>query len=128
MTNISRRRMLKGTAATMVGAALVEGAAPRADASAGGCTTPTTKDFPKVGGNLGNQNYTSLDGIHRGNLKRLRAAWVNRIEGGLTTGNNQSTAVAVDGVLFIESALGNVFAVDGATGQTKWTYTQTRGA
>ena len=60
------------------------------------------------------------DGIHRGNIRRLGGAWVNRIEGGLTTGTNQSTAVAVDGVLYIESALGNVIAVDGATGVTKW--------
>jgi PQQ-dependent dehydrogenase (methanol/ethanol family) len=88
---------------------------------------PAGRDFPKVGGNLGNQNYTSLAGIRRDNVKRLRGAWVNRIEGGLTTGNNQSTAVAVDGVLYIESALGNVLAVDGATGRTKWKYTQTRG-
>src|SRR6185312_10190070 len=75
----------------------------------------------------GNQNYTALDRIHHGNIRRLGAAWVNRIEGGLTTGTNQSTAVAVDGVLYIESALGNVHAVDGATGVTKWTYHQTRG-
>ena len=31
-------------------------------------------------------------------------------------------------MLYIESALGNVFAVDGATGVTKWVYRQTRGA
>ena len=35
--------------------------------------------------------------------------------------------MAVDGVLYIESALGNVIAVDGVTGQTKWRYDQTRG-
>src|SRR6266545_1064027 len=127
MTKISRRDALKGAAATVVGATLAEGIATGAGASSSRCTTPTAQDFPKVGGNLGNQNYTSLDRIHRGNIGRLRGAWVNRIEGGITTGNNQSTAVAVDGVLYIESALGNVFAVDGATGQTKWKYTQTRG-
>src|SRR6185436_9342986 len=91
------------------------------------CGTPGGRDFPKVGGNLGNQNYSGLDDIHRGNIRRLGAAWVNRIEGGITTGTNQSTAVAVDGVLYIESAFGNVVAVDGATGATKWKYTQTRG-
>src|SRR6266496_2735021 len=74
-------------------------------------TTPGGRDFPKVGGNLGNQNYSALDGIHRGNVRKLGATWVNRIEGGLTTGTNQSTAVAVDG----------------ASGVTKWEYRQTRG-
>jgi PQQ-dependent dehydrogenase (methanol/ethanol family) len=130
MTKIQRRDLLKGAAATAVGAAIVSGNPSRADAVPAPvrCDTPGGKDFPKVGGNLGNQNYSSLGGIHRGNIQRLGAAWVNRIEGGLTTGTNQSTAVAVDGVLYIESALGNVFAVDGATGVTKWVYRQTRGS
>ena len=30
-------------------------------------------------------------------------------------------------MLYIESALGNVIAVDGVTGATKWRYDQTRG-
>jgi PQQ-dependent dehydrogenase (methanol/ethanol family) len=141
MGKIQRRDLIKGAAATAVGAALVpalpgqSGAAVGAAAAAdpqgvparSRCDTPGGKDFAKVGGNLGNQNYTALRGIHPGNIRRLGAAWVNRIEGGLNTGTNQSTAVAVDGVLYIESALGNVFAVDGATGTTKWVYRQTRG-
>jgi PQQ-dependent dehydrogenase (methanol/ethanol family) len=128
MAKIQRRDMLKGTAVTAVGAALAPGlAAPASAAALSRCDTPGRANFPKVGGNLGNQNFTALGGIHHGNVKRLGAAWVNRIEGGLTTGTNQSTAVAVDGVLYIESALGNVFAVDGATGVTKWVYRQTRG-
>ncbi|HEX5541028.1 MAG TPA: PQQ-binding-like beta-propeller repeat protein [Micromonospora sp.] len=89
--------------------------------------TPGDKDFPKVSGNLGNQNYTALGDIHHGNVHQLNGAWYNRIEGGLETGTNQSTPVAVNGVLFIESALGNVIAVDGRTGVTKWRYEQTRG-
>ncbi len=135
MAKIQRRELIKGAAATAVGAALTQGLPTRADAapeSAGApavarCTVPGGKDFPKIGGNLGNQNYTRLSRIQPGNVRKLGAAWVNRIEGGLTTGTNQSTAVAVDGVLYIESALGNVHAVDGATGMTKWVYRQTRG-
>ena len=134
MPGIHRRELLKGTAAAAVSAALIEtqaapaGASPAAGPAGAGFSTPGGKDFPKVGGNLGNQNYSALEGIHRGNIRRLGGAWVNRIEGGITTGTNQSTAVAVDGVLYIESAFGNVFAVDGATGVTKWKYTQTRGS
>ena len=33
----------------------------------------------------------------------------------------------VDGTIYIESAFGNVVAVDGKTGATRWKYTQTRG-
>jgi PQQ-dependent dehydrogenase (methanol/ethanol family) len=132
MPRMRRRVVLKGLAATAVGTALVDGSPAQAvpDTRGGApsrCTTPGGRDFPKVGGNLGNQNFSGLGAIHKGNARRLGAAWVNRIEGGLNTGTNQSTAVAVDGVLFIESALGNVIAVDGATGVTKWKYTQTRG-
>src|SRR5215468_6361166 len=133
MPGIHRRELLKGTAAAAVSAALIEtqaapaGASPPAGSTCAGFSTPGGRDFPKVGGNLGNQNYSALEGIHRGNIRRLGGAWVNRIEGGITTGTNQSTAVAVDGVLYIESAFGNVVAVDGATGITKWKYTQTRG-
>jgi PQQ-dependent dehydrogenase (methanol/ethanol family) len=124
---VPRRHVLKGVAAAAVLTQL-PGTAAQAAARPQSCTTPGGKDFPKVGGNYGNQNYSALDDIHQGNVRRLGAAWLNRIEGGLTTGTNQSTTVAVDGVLYIESALGNVIAVDGRTGQTKWRYQQTRGA
>src|SRR5687768_14281723 len=70
------------------------------------CCTPGDEDFPKVGGNLGNQNYSALRQISKARIRKLGAAWINHIEGGLTTGNNQSTPVAVDGTIYIESALG----------------------
>jgi PQQ-dependent dehydrogenase (methanol/ethanol family) len=133
VAHIDRRNLLRGAAAAATGLAISGTPA----AAGGGRTraadldafdTPGDADFPKVGGNLGNQNYTGLRRIGPGNVRRLRGAWTNSIEGGLRTGNSQSTAVAVDGVLYIESALGNVIAVDGATGVTKWRYQQTRGA
>jgi alcohol dehydrogenase (cytochrome c) len=97
-------------------------AAPSA-ADLASCCTAGDKDFPKVGGNLGNQNYSSLSRINLGLVKQLGGAWLNRIEGGLNTGTNQSTTVVVDGVIYIESALGNLIAVDGKTGVTKWKWT-----
>lgn len=87
------------------------------------CCTAGDKDFPKVGGNLGNQNYSRLAQIDKGDVASLGGAWLNRIEGGINTGNNQSTTVVVDGVIYIESAQGNVIAVDGKTGATKWKWT-----
>lgn len=91
------------------------------------CCTPGDKDFPKVGGNLGNQNYSALQQINKGLIRNLGAVWLNRIEGGINSGSNQSTTVAVDGVIYIESTFGHVHAVDGKTGVTKWKYIQTRG-
>src|SRR5690348_11047249 len=55
------------------------------------CCTPGDEDFPKVGGNLGNQNYTALRQINKSRLRRLGATWLNHIEGGITTGTNQGT-------------------------------------
>ncbi|RSZ24215.1 dehydrogenase [Variovorax beijingensis] len=99
---------------------------PASDLSS--CCTAGDKDFPKVGGNLGNQNYSSLHKINKGLVGQLGGAWVNQIEGGMTTGTNQSTTVVVDGVIYIESALGNVIAVDGKTGLTKWKWTTPYGS
>ena len=39
------------------------------------CCTPGDEDFPKVGGNLGNQNYSALRQINKGRIRRLGAAW-----------------------------------------------------
>jgi alcohol dehydrogenase (cytochrome c) len=106
---------------------LAQPAAPAAAADLKSCCTAGDKDFPKVGGNLGNQNYSALRQINKGLVNKLGGAWVNRIEGGLDSGTNQSTTVVVDGVIYIESALGNVIAVDGKTGVTKWKWTTTFG-
>jgi PQQ-dependent dehydrogenase (methanol/ethanol family) len=92
------------------------------------CCAPAQADFPKVGGNLGNQNYSQLARVHRGNVRHLGAAWMTSLEGGAKSGNNQGTAVAVDGVLYIETAQGRVHAVDGRTGAVKWTYDPGRGS
>ena len=54
-------------------------AAPHAAAAdLADCCTPGDKDFPKVGGNLGNQNYSSLAKIDKAQVARLGGAWVNR--------------------------------------------------
>jgi glucose dehydrogenase len=101
-------------------------AAPSANLS--DCCTAGDKDFPKVGGNLGNQNYSSLAKIDKAQIAKLGGAWVNQIEGGMATGNNQSTTVVVDGTIYIESTIGNVIAVDGKTGLTKWKWTTPYGS
>src|SRR5438309_5145634 len=59
-------------------------------ASLTSCCTAGDDDFPKVGGNLGNQNYSSLAQINKGNIRLLGAAWLNNIEGG-PGGDRKST-------------------------------------
>jgi glucose dehydrogenase/plastocyanin len=120
------------------------------------CCAPTAADFPKVGGNYGNWNYSSLNKITTANVARLGGAWHVDVDAGsapapavtaaaLSAGGDeglpapgrggrggggggggaagqQSSAVVVGGVLYIENSTGRVMAVDGKTGQVKWTY------
>jgi glucose dehydrogenase/plastocyanin len=86
------------------------------------CCAASVQDFPKVGGNYGNQNFSALAQITPANVKNLGAAWHVNLEGGARTQDQQASIVVVGGVIFAETSQGNVFAVDGATGQIKWTY------
>src|SRR6266702_581274 len=86
------------------------------------CCEPAGSDFPKVGGNYGNQNYSSLSRIGKGNIAQLGGAWHDNLEGGSTEQLQQASVVAAGGVLYIETTQGKVFAVDGKTGKVKWTY------
>src|SRR6056300_763606 len=89
--------------------------------------TATQADFPKVGGNLSNQNYSALNSINQNNISNLGGAWLNRIENGEGRSDSQGTPIVVDGVIYIESAEANVIAVDGKTGETLWRWEQTHG-
>ena len=101
-------------------------------------TTPADKDFPKVGGNLGNQNYSSLQQINKSNVKTLGAAWRTHISQAPTTtpvpapGNNdtgqQTSALVLDGVIYIDTPIGGVAAIDGRTGAVKWKWTPSTAA
>lgn len=94
------------------------------------CCEPTGADWPKNGGNYGNQSYTSLKQVTKANIKSLGPAWVVHASAepvttpvpgpGNTSGGQQTTPIAVDGVLYFDTPSGGVMAVDGATGATKW--------
>ena len=81
-----------------------------------------TRDFPVVGGNLGNQRYSALSRIDRASLPKLGGAWLVHLEDGTPRGNMQGTPVVVDGVMYIGSGSGSVFAVNAATGQRIWKF------
>jgi glucose dehydrogenase len=79
---------------------------------------------PKVGGDYGDQGYSDLTQIGPGNVKELAGAWQDQFTGpaNSTRTSQESTPVAIDGVLYVQTAQGVIMAVDGATGQTDWTY------
>ena len=86
---------------------------------------PSGRDFASVGGNLANHRFSSLTKINKSNLSRLGGAWSIHLEDGKTPGTMQATPVVVDGVMFVASGSGNIFAIDAATGAIKWKHETT---
>jgi quinohemoprotein ethanol dehydrogenase len=94
------------------------------------CCAPTDQDFPKNGGNLGNQSYSSLSRIDKTNINKLGAAWMVHTSTepattptpspGVPDTQQQTTPIAVDGVVYTDTPSGDVIAADGATGAVKW--------
>jgi quinohemoprotein ethanol dehydrogenase len=63
--------------------------------------------------------YSRLDQINTGDIGRLGLAWSLDLPGEATL---EATPVANDGVLYFTGSYGTVYAVDGASGKTLWTY------
>ncbi|HKU88002.1 MAG TPA: PQQ-binding-like beta-propeller repeat protein [Casimicrobiaceae bacterium] len=94
------------------------------------CCAPADKDFPKVAGNLGNQGFSSLTQINKDNVNKLGPVWLNHVSAapvttpvpgpGTSDTGQQTTPIAIDGVIYMDTPNGDVIAIDGKTGQTKW--------
>jgi alcohol dehydrogenase (cytochrome c) len=129
---VDRRQFLTRSAAVSAGAAVVasSGSAQAAAGAPPGLARPVPPqpasmgragaDFAKVGGDLGNKNYSTLRQITQGNVRRLGGAWVTHLEGGSTAQYQECTVVAQDGVLYVQTTQQNVFAVNGKTGEILW--------
>ncbi len=83
---------------------------------------PTAADSPKVGGDYGNQAYSSLSAIDRKTVPGLGGAWHLRLEGGDNGQFQQGNVVAAGGLIYAETTQGSTVAVDGATGAIRWRY------
>ena len=79
------------------------------------------------GGDLKNSRYSTLTQITQANVGTLKEAW--KISTGIcpakdtTCGSNEANAVVVDGVYYIPTGKGHVFAYDAVTGKELWKYT-----
>ena len=74
------------------------------------------QDWPFAGGDWSNSRYSTLADISVETVDRLNGAWVTRLEGGASS---RSTPVVNDGIIYL-TAGANIFALDGATGETVW--------
>jgi quinohemoprotein ethanol dehydrogenase len=94
------------------------------------CCAPADKDFPKVAGNLGNQGYSSLTQVNKDNINKLGPVWLNHVSAapvttptpgpGTDDTGQQTTPIVIDGVVYMDTPNGDVIAIDGKTGATKW--------
>jgi hypothetical protein len=62
---------------------------------------PPSRNFPVVGGNLGNLRHSTLRQIDRSTVSRVGGAWMVHLEEGSTIGNMQATPVVVDEMMDI---------------------------
>ena len=79
---------------------------------------------------MGNQGYSSLTQINKDNIIKLGPVWLNHVSAAPVTtptpgpGTNdtgqQTTPIAIDGVIYTDTPNGDVIAIDGKTGATKW--------
>lgn len=82
------------------------------------------REWPFIGGDLGNTHFTKLDKITPANVKTLGAAWVANL-GDPNAGTGRSadtvrgTAVTVNGKLFVVTSK-KAFALNPKTGETIW--------
>ncbi|MGQ0642879.1 MAG: pyrroloquinoline quinone-dependent dehydrogenase [Gemmatimonadaceae bacterium] len=85
-------------------------------------------DWPNYGRDPGGARFSPLTEITRDNVARLEVAWTFHTgELGLRPQRGaepslEVTPLVVDGVMYISTPLGRVFALDPATGQERWRF------
>src|SRR3954469_21394479 len=112
-------RYLGGWAALAV-AALFTASPTHAQDAAALNAAAAQKDLPTHHGPCKSYHYSGLDQINTGNVKSLEVAWMHFPE--RATRGLQSTPLALDGVLYYSGSYSRVYALDGATGKTIWSY------
>ena len=99
-------------------------------ASARQSTASSAGEWTHYGGNAGSQKYSPLDQITRDNVSRLDVAWrwaspdnpLVAADPLLRPGMYHDTPLLVRGVLYTVTSLGQVAAIDPASGQTRWIF------
>lgn len=84
---------------------------------------PTAGDWPAYGGGPGGARYSPLEQITRTNVSQLRLAWVIRTGDYMRDrGRFEANPLIVAGTMYVSTPLGNVIALDPATGVERWRF------
>ncbi|MEM9532120.1 MAG: PQQ-dependent dehydrogenase, methanol/ethanol family [Pseudomonadota bacterium] len=92
------------------------GQAPVSDTST---ATTQTVEWPLHGNDRGEQRFSSLDLINRGNVDRLGLAFELPLD---SRRGVEATPIMVDGTLYLTSTWSRVLAVDAVSGEVRWRY------
>ena len=86
-------------------------------------------DWPMYGADSGGSKYSPLKTIDRTNVAALTMAWtfstgepLEHLPHSGKPPSFEATPIVIDGVMYIGTPYGHVFALDAATGAKKWTY------
>jgi len=112
-------RYLGGCAVLALAATLTALPASAQDAAALSADA-AQNDWATHHGTYKSYHYSGLDQINDGNVKDLQVAWTHFPE--RATRGIQSTPLALDGVLYYSGSYSRIYALDGATGRTIWSY------
>ncbi|HET9790670.1 MAG TPA: PQQ-binding-like beta-propeller repeat protein, partial [Candidatus Angelobacter sp.] len=82
----------------------------------------TATDWPFYGKDLANTRFQDVDQINPGNVGGLKVAWVFHTGVLDPKAELEVSPIEVNGELFITDGHDDVFALDAATGQQKWSY------
>jgi hypothetical protein len=85
------------------------------DGAPGGATHA---DWPHHGGTQMSWRYSALDQINITDVRSLTPAWM--FQPGDYGDNLQATPIVIDGVMYISTPYGQVFALDAASGRCIW--------
>jgi quinoprotein glucose dehydrogenase len=116
MREVMAMRPLRLVGALMTGAVLFVGGCQTLPAPSAGAPNFAGADFPAYGGDQGGTRYSTLTQINKENVGGLTQAW--RFE--MAPGTSQHQPIVVNGVLYAAITDNKLVALDGATGQTKW--------
>ena len=92
-------------------------------------TVARAGDWPTYGGDAGGRHYSALRQITRGNVAGLRPAWTfhTHVFDQASPRTNwrastEATPVVWNDTLYLDTPFDAVFAVDGASGQLRWSF------
>lgn len=79
---------------------------------------------------LASTKYSSLKQINKSNVNQLKVAWrwnspdndLLKVNPHLFVFYNEATPLAIDGYLYVSTAMSQVVKIDGATGKSVWTF------